>query len=476
MKIDEITKHEWYPQSCNGTPFHFISAGMSGFNIKPHTGLTYTAFLYAFKNDYGTIHYLISDLKRFSDAILFELGKDHNYFSKLYRLYVSKIKEHQEFFNLLDKTDLIKLETGLLVQYLEKTVSAVSDAVGVGHLIEPFALICGDEIKKEFLNSLPDKMKSKGNDTFLALTSPSKKSFIQESEDDLKRIAEIKGDCGDEIKKHIRFFRWIKNSYIGRHPMTVEEVEHEIEVLKKSRNSNKDVQSKTEDKNLLLKKLGLSKQLETKIKTLSFVTTWQDERKKNILVGVDYNDLLLEELSKRLKIEIELLRYLFPTEISSEINREKLIERRNGCLILHTKDGANIITGEKYNLLWKNLSLASDASNNGGQIKEIHGMSASTGKVSGVVKVCRSLDELGKVEEGDILVTSMTRPEYLTAMRRAAAFITDEGGVTCHAAIVAREMGKPCIIGTKIATRVLKDGMTVEVDASRGVVKILKKA
>ena len=69
----------------------------------------------------------------------------------------------------------------------------------------------------------------------------------------------------------------------------------------------------------------------------------------------------------------------------------------------------------------------------------------------------------------------MTTPWYLPAMKKAAGFITDEGGLLCHAAIVSREMNKPCIIGTKIATKVLKDGDLVEVDANNGVVKILKK-
>ncbi len=60
-------------------------------------------------------------------------------------------------------------------------------------------------------------------------------------------------------------------------------------------------------------------------------------------------------------------------------------------------------------------------------------------------------------------------------MKRAAAFVTDEGGITCHAAIVAREMKKPCVIGTKIATQIFKDGDMVEVDAQRGVVRIIKR-
>ena len=62
---------------------------------------------------------------------------------------------------------------------------------------------------------------------------------------------------------------------------------------------------------------------------------------------------------------------------------------------------------------------------------------------------------------------------FIGAMEKAAAFVTDEGGITCHAAIIAREMKKPCIIGTKNATKVLKDGDIVEVDANTGIVKII---
>ena len=75
-----------------------------------------------------------------------------------------------------------------------------------------------------------------------------------------------------------------------------------------------------------------------------------------------------------------------------------------------------------------------------------------------------------KVKPGDILVASMTIPEFVPAMERAAAFVTNEGGILCHAAIIAREMKKPCIIGTKIATRALRDGDIVEVNADKGIV------
>ena len=99
------------------------------------------------------------------------------------------------------------------------------------------------------------------------------------------------------------------------------------------------------------------------------------------------------------------------------------------------------------------------------------GTVAYRGSVQGTVRIVKDVSELNKVQAGDILVTQMTFPSFIPAMIRAAAFVTDEGGITCHAAIVAREMRKPCIIGTKIATQVLKDGDLVEVDAEKGIVR-----
>ncbi len=100
----------------------------------------------------------------------------------------------------------------------------------------------------------------------------------------------------------------------------------------------------------------------------------------------------------------------------------------------------------------------------------LRGETASAGVYSGMVRIIRDPSELNKIQKGDILVTRMTTPDMVPAMQRAGAIITDEGGMTCHAAIVSREMGTPCIVGTEHATEVLRDGEIVTVHASRGVV------
>ena len=88
-----------------------------------------------------------------------------------------------------------------------------------------------------------------------------------------------------------------------------------------------------------------------------------------------------------------------------------------------------------------------------------------------MVKLVFTNADVAKVTEGDVLVSPMTKPEFLMAMKKASAIVTDEGGITCHAAIVSRELDKPCIIGTKTATKVFKDGDIVAIDASRGIIK-----
>jgi len=100
----------------------------------------------------------------------------------------------------------------------------------------------------------------------------------------------------------------------------------------------------------------------------------------------------------------------------------------------------------------------------------VKGLGASPGMASGKVKILQSTEELDKVKEGDVLVTTMTNPDMVPAMKRAVAIVTDEGGMTCHAAIVSRELGIPSIVGTRDGTSLLKEGRDITVDGSRGIV------
>jgi pyruvate, water dikinase len=101
----------------------------------------------------------------------------------------------------------------------------------------------------------------------------------------------------------------------------------------------------------------------------------------------------------------------------------------------------------------------------------VHGLGSSPGRASGTARIVTKLDQLDKVQEGDIIVTQMTTPDMVPAMKRASGIVTDEGGMTSHAAIVSRELGVPAVVGTSNGTKVIEDGQQITIDGERGSVE-----
>lgn len=127
---------------------------------------------------------------------------------------------------------------------------------------------------------------------------------------------------------------------------------------------------------------------------------------------------------------------------------------------------------KKYAFLEKEEKVPKDYS----KTKILKGNCAFRGRVKGLVRVILDENKAGNLEEGEVLVVKMTSAKFTPLIDRAKAIVTNNGGLLCHAAIISREFKIPCIIGTKIATKVLKDGDLVEVDAEKGIVRILEKA
>lgn len=179
----------------------------------------------------------------------------------------------------------------------------------------------------------------------------------------------------------------------------------------------------------------------------------------------------------------DLLRYLAHGEISLIIKknfkitknvRETLKSRRNGYFYLYIEGKREevFIDIETIDAIKKQFFTV-----DGNGVKEIKGFVAFRRKVRGEVFNLQNqaAADITKFKEGSILVASMTHPKDIMLIKKSGAIVTDEGGILCHAAIISRELQKPCIIGTRIASKILKDGDLVEIDADRGVVRILKK-
>jgi phosphohistidine swiveling domain-containing protein len=184
-----------------------------------------------------------------------------------------------------------------------------------------------------------------------------------------------------------------------------------------------------------------------------------------------------QELLLRADLDRSVVLYLLPSELERGIswlknNRRDLARRPNGMVAYYDSKGNLGITLNDVEVVKKKIK--NETFKKEKNLEVIQGQIGAKGLARGKVKIIKDAQFAEDFSVGDILVTGMTRPEFVPLMKKAAAIITDEGGITCHAAIVSREMNKPCIIGTKIATLVLHDGDLVEVDADKGIVKIIK--
>ncbi len=203
----------------------------------------------------------------------------------------------------------------------------------------------------------------------------------------------------------------------------------------------------------------------------------RNEAEYCVSYGGYYVRPMYEEIARRLYISVKQLRTLYEKEIM-----DALLGKANVEDLLKTK-GSTVAYGyskdmsERINFSEKESKKLFDYIESyvkpvqGGD--ETKGTCASPGKVTGKIRIVPSPTQNSKVQEGDVLVTYATTTDYLPAMKRAAAIITEVGGLTCHAAVVSREFGIPCIIALAGAMKNFKDGEMVEVDADNGTIKKL---
>lgn len=352
---------------------------------------------------------------------------------------------------------------------------------------------------------LGERSPKDAQESFLLLTSPKREGFFEEENRELlKLISKIQSnDSFDKLFKkdkeiiekelpnhhelqhllsnHLEKFCWLANSnfksifwntndIIWRiKDLLNDEVKVKLEVLENTRKEREEkIKRLISILNLNRSEIAL---IETTRELVYFRTFRTDIQWK---IGY-YVYPLFQEIASRTKISIEDFHNLTFFEISSFLDGailDKLLitkrKHRYAMIVDHGK--INYYYDEKKIDEIKRMVETKIED----KIKKLKGSTASPGVVRGKVKIIHNVGELSKIKVGDILITSMTKPDYIVAMEKAAAFVTDEGGILCHAAIISREMNKPCIIGTEKATKVFKDGDLVEVDATNGIVRKIK--
>lgn len=393
--------------------------------------------------------------------------------------YAIKILKYK--FNKYDNKELLKIF---------KEFSKKNHEFSCSLLLPLTAELILEEKIKNILSKLSEEKREK---YFLILTTPSSKSESTEELISFLKIAvyiqknKIKNLKKNKrvlslIKKHIKEFGWINTRwYIGRE-WTIEELITRLKVI-----LNTDCQK--ELKKLTLFYRNNKKETQNIIKELNF-----DEEKKELIATTKkyvfirtyrtdiFNKAgfitrpLFYEISKRMNISYEEFIHLSTKEIFNFLDKGIIVKKneiknrlKSFASLLKDND-IKVFSGKEINSFRKRYLGKQQIE----EVNELKGAIANKGFAKGIAKIVKGNKELFKVKKKDILIAPMTTPDFVPAMERASAFVTDEGGILCHAAIVSREMNKPCIIGTKIATKVFKDGDLIEVDANKGVVKKVK--
>jgi phosphohistidine swiveling domain-containing protein len=298
-----------------------------------------------------------------------------------------------------------------------------------------------------------------------------------------KLITDIKQDVLMKIRGHYRKYFYVNHMWVGKAATFDYYLKELVKLL--GNKSDVDATLKREEEEFqagirkreeLMKELGMSAEWREIFDGFGDFMLTKIYRRFAQIYAAYKIEFLHKEVARRFNLTVKHIRFLLPLEVKKlllekRLDREELDERIKFC-VYYAEEGKDVIfTGVKAKQLAEEAEKVEIK-----EMKELRGQVGCPGKARGVVRQIFRPDDMSKMNKGDVLVSIATDPDIVSAMKKAAAIVTEQGGVTCHAAIVSRELGIPCVIGTKIATKVLRDGDLVEVDADTGVVKIIKKA
>jgi phosphohistidine swiveling domain-containing protein len=386
---------------------------------------------------------------------------------------------HEE--QLVQFPELIERQLNFIEDQSKKLIE-ISEKLGKNNDLESFQM--WHKAYVEFLPTLgivvaPERVLARKLKEFLSEDKFSAISFSDETATafELKSLLTIaRGDYVEEelnklIDEHAKKYDWLGNKWMTYNPFTHDGFIERIESMKGKAG---------EQLSELIKTRGdMEKRLQEILETLT-----SDQKK----LVAQYRRLLYWRTGRgeAAALSCSLTLPLF-TWIGNQIglNRAQVVKysfeeisqlQKTGQKVKNPDErklfNAEMINGN-LNVVWN-----PDAKPEGKKeaVDSFPGTIANKGFVRGVVRIIHDLPDLKNFKEGEILVAASTNPNMVTAMQKAAAYVTDVGGLTSHAAIISRELNIPCLIATKIATKVLKNGDEIEVDADKGIVKVLRRS
>ncbi len=355
-----------------------------------------------------------------------------------------------------------------------------------------------------FHNNFTNKLKSylylvcdtkeQAESAFQIFTTPSRKTIVASEREEFLRIYEkykkflkrktVSDRLKAQLQKHAERWGHLGYIYAGNvDPFGADHYLKELfELAETGVNGKKLLQKEDQQlKDAKRKQIALNKKLKISAKYKELFENARDfalsklvRRHAQLLTLLTLHRTLLPEIAKRLHLTRYQVQFMLAKEVrealvNGKLDKKVIAERLKHC-VYYVEDGfEEVYIGSMEKKIRSMIQIKVNK-----DINEISGQTAQPGYAKGIVKIVYRAKDMAKFNKGDILVSISTDPDIVPAMKKAAAIVTEQGGITSHAAIVSRELGTPCIIGTKIATQVLKDGDMVEVDADRGIVRRLK--
>jgi phosphohistidine swiveling domain-containing protein len=409
-------------------------------------------------------------------------------------------KYTKEFFEKLDDVYSVPLEE--IKEFCKKDILNNKELVDIFDKIskcmfethKPMLLALKAQYLKEFFEQELRKVLSEEEKiaefTSLLLT-PTKPTFVQEEQEKLLEVLNLfenstkeeffgRKDIKEKLSNLAKECGWFHMEYMWN-PWNEEDYKEYLWSLIQENSSIRSPKQRIEEIKAKQEEFFKTHQNSDTLEELTFVlqefSMILDVSKAVLIEGSYISRPLFTKIAEKLGLTWQELLYLTLPEIKELLEKNEpadknLIEERKKNRAVLLKDGKiSIYQGEEAAKLGKELIQEEEIEN----IKEFKGIVGYQGKVKGKVTVIHSINDKNKFTKGDILVTHDGTAELTLFLKQAGAIVTDQGGMICHAAILARELKTPCIVGTNIATKVLRDGDLVEIDADNGVAKIIKR-
>jgi phosphohistidine swiveling domain-containing protein len=350
-----------------------------------------------------------------------------------------------------------------------------------GYLADCFLSIGSEDwLLPWFARELPEHLTERASviQTLLAPTSP---SVVQQADTELWEIAlQDRGSWPEQLAAYASKWHWIENSYFESAPLTAEDFRGRLEHLLASggpapeeriAEAKRLPEVRRQEKQAAIDRFQLSSELQRVLDLAERISRLVDLRKMSVL---RLNGVLWQaghDLATTTGQEFTALVAATPWEWleivpAEDWDRLRRLPTEGMITLLHN--------GELTRIAGADFAALDLTPFRGGMEPRTHlsGQGAVAGSVRGTARIVRGRSDFDRFNDGEILVTNQTTPEFVPLMKRAKAIVTDQGGITCHAAIIARELNIPCVIGTQHATEVIRDGSTIEINGETGEVRL----